>query len=295
VAGPNGQPMMRLFTEEEVAAGVPEYRDPKSPEKQQKFWVIRDGKQLRITEDEYREGDTNSSSREQGRPVTSGDAGDLADFDTSLDDLNVLRKHISTAGDTGILAKAAAKVPYVTQITGWGASAKAKQAMVDRVRQVIGKVLEGGVLRKEDEIKYENILPTMGDANEVVLAKLDGLEQAMAQRKSRRMDALQDAGYDVGKFQARQGGAAPTEGATKEIPGYPGTEQTFRGGKPYRLLGLKCRSYRLSGRKWPARQRLISQPRTPRTKPVTPWSIRTRLARSRATSANSSIRYLSAR
>jgi hypothetical protein len=37
------------------------------------------------------------------------------------------------------------------------------QAQINLVRQRVGKALEGGVLRKEDEIKYEKILPTMSD------------------------------------------------------------------------------------------------------------------------------------
>ena len=41
------------------------------------------------------------------------------------------------------------------RLTGWGTDAKKKQALIDRVKQVIGKTLEGGVLRKEDEVKYE--------------------------------------------------------------------------------------------------------------------------------------------
>lgn len=47
-----------------------------------------------------------------------------------------------------------------------------QQAMVDTSRQIVGKAMEGGVLRKEDEEKYKKILPTMQDPPEVALAKL---------------------------------------------------------------------------------------------------------------------------
>jgi len=149
------------------------------------------------------EGKRPASTREQGRPVTANDASDLADFDTSLDELAAVRAAISPTDSTGIVARAAATVPYVTQITGWGADAKKRQAVIDRVKQVIGKTLEGGVLRKEDEAKYEKILPNIGDSPEVAKAKLDGLDAAIAKRKGRRLDALTDAGYDTGKFTAR--------------------------------------------------------------------------------------------
>lgn len=53
------------------------------------------------------------------------------------------------------------------------------QSQIDRVRQVIGKALEGGVLRKEDEEKYKKILPTMRDPQEVALYKLSELKRKL--------------------------------------------------------------------------------------------------------------------
>lgn len=150
-----------------------------------------------------------ANSREQGRAVTAGDASDLADFDTSRDELAAVRAALSGKDSTGIIARVGATLPYVTQITGWGADAKKRQAVIDRVKQVIGKTLEGGVLRKEDEAKYEKILPTIGDEASVANEKLKGLEDAIAKRKVRRLDALSDAGYDVTKFNARTA-AAPS-------------------------------------------------------------------------------------
>ena len=90
----------------------------------------------------------------------------------------------------------------------WLGFAAQKNAVIARVKQVIGKALEGGVLRKEDEAKYAKILPTIGDPADVVATKLDGLERAIKQRQQRTLDALADAGYDISRFSAR-GGAAP--------------------------------------------------------------------------------------
>lgn len=146
-----------------------------------------------------------ASSREQGRAVTSGDAGRIADFDTSLNDLVTLRQTIPT-GATGTRAKVGAMLPNaVTDLTGWGTEAKQKQAVIDRVKQVIGKALEGGVLRKEDEAKYEKILPALADTAAVVKSKLDGLEKAITQRRLTTLDALEDAGYDVARYRTRSG------------------------------------------------------------------------------------------
>jgi len=193
------------------------------------FWVNRGGKMIRVSEAQYREGDLPASTREQGRSVTSGDAGDLADFDTSLDDLKVLRSTIAPrdpktgalieAGATGTTAKIGAWLPNaVTDATGIGTVAKQKQAVIDRVKQVIGKTLEGGVLRKEDEAKYEKILPTIADTVAVVEAKLDGLDAAITKRRQRRIDALTDANYDTSKFTARPPRAATGGKITVKAP-----------------------------------------------------------------------------
>ena len=172
--------------------------------------IGKDGKPVLVRRGQA-EGMTPASTREQGRAVTSGDAGDLADFDTSMDDLRVLRSVVAKNGATGVEAQVGAALPnWVTNITGLGTEAKKKQAVIDRVKQVIGKTLEGGVLRKEDEYKYEKILPTISDNPGVVLTKLGGLETAITLRKSRRMDALGDAGYDVSRFQSRTGQQAPS-------------------------------------------------------------------------------------
>jgi len=152
-----------------------------------------------------------ASGREQGRPVTSGDAGRIAEFNTSLDDLKLLREAIPE-GATGTTAWALSKIPNWMD-PGIGTAAKQKQAVIDRVKQVIGKILEGGVLRLEDEKKYEKILPTIGDPPGVVRAKLDGLERAIKQRHSTFVDALSDAGYETGKYESRASGTAPSQAA----------------------------------------------------------------------------------
>lgn len=193
-----------------LIASVPE-RPPASADN--KMWVYRDGKPIRISESEYRPGDLPSNTREQGRPVTSGDANRLTDFDSSLSDVDVLTKTLgSEANATGISAQVGAALPnWATNLTGWGVDAKKKQAVIDRVKQVIGKALEGGVLRKEDEAKYAKILPTIGDPPPVVKSKLAGLKAAIAQRKATLLENLSDAGYETGKFEQRSGQPAKAD------------------------------------------------------------------------------------
>jgi hypothetical protein len=211
-----------------------------------KLWVVRDGKTIRITEAQYQPGDTPASTREQGRPVTSGDATRIADFNTSLDDLKILRATVfpdakvdasgntTTTAATGTTAKVQASLPnWATALLGgWGTDAKQRQAVIDRVKQVIGKALEGGVLRKEDEYKYEKILPTISDVPDVVRSKLDGLEVAIQKRLGREIDALEDANYDVSKFRQRLSAAgAPSldEGEEGVVNGIPAVWKTVNG------------------------------------------------------------------
>lgn len=138
------------------------------------------------------------------RSVTSGDANRLADFQTALDDVEALKTALSGSRATGTGAWFGAVIPaWMTDITGVGTESKQKQATIDRVKQVIGKTLEGGVLRKEDEIKYEKILPTIKDPGPVAAKKLSGLEEALTLRMERQMEALEDAGYDVSSYRSR--------------------------------------------------------------------------------------------
>lgn len=164
------------------------------------IWVMQDGKFVDLA-GVAPPGSQPASSREQGRAVTSGDAGRIADLDTSLNDLDTLEKQLGT---TGAASKVGAMLPNaVTEYTGWGLDAKSRQGTIDRVKQVIGKALEGGVLRKEDEYKYSKILPQIGDPPPVAKAKLAGLRAALKQRRQVTLDNLQDAGYEVSKFNQR--------------------------------------------------------------------------------------------
>ena len=142
-----------------------------------------------------------ASTREQGRPVTSSDAGRMADIDTSLSDVDTLERDLGTTGAGSQIGAALPNV--ITEMTGLGEDSKRRQAVIDRVKQVIGKVLEGGVLRKEDEVKYAKILPTIGDPPEVAKAKIAGLREALGKRKQTFIEALTDANYDTTKFSER--------------------------------------------------------------------------------------------
>lgn len=67
-------------------------------------------------------------------------------------------------------------------------------------KQSIGKMIEGGVLRKEDESKYDKILPSSSDLPDVALVKAQQMEAMLKSDISRYMENYGRAGYDVSGF-----------------------------------------------------------------------------------------------
>lgn len=98
----------------------------------------------------------------------------VTDLKGALTDVEGLARAISeNSGSVGPVAGLQALNPY--------SSSRQIQAQIDRVRQVVGKALEGGVLRKEDEEKYKKILPTIRDTQETAQAKLQQLYTKISQ------------------------------------------------------------------------------------------------------------------
>lgn len=54
-------------------------------------------------------------------------------------------------------------------------------------KQIIGKGLEGGVLRKEDEDKYTAILPQPGDTTDILTSKASQLDKLLEQKQQERV------------------------------------------------------------------------------------------------------------
>lgn len=102
----------------------------------------------------------------------------------------------------------------------WATERKKLQADMDVVRQSVGKALEGGVLRKEDEEKYQKILATITDDPDIALYKIDQLEDLMNR--------------DVGAYKAslRAGGRRipPGIGGGNTVTLKDGRVATFRSG-----------------------------------------------------------------
>jgi hypothetical protein len=104
----------------------------------------------------------------------------------SLDDLRgVIQDNLQFVGP----------ISGLQRFNPWSDARKA-QADIDRVRQTVGKTLEGGVLRKEDEEKYKKILATLGDTPETALYKIDSLVSTL----QRDMQNFKEETSKAGRF-----------------------------------------------------------------------------------------------
>ena len=70
------------------------------------------------------------------------------------------------------------------------------QSQINSTKQIVGKFLEGGVLRKEDEAKYEKILPTLRDTPDVAAAKLTNVKNLVELKIASQQEVLEAAGYN---------------------------------------------------------------------------------------------------
>lgn len=104
--------------------------------------------------------------------LSDGAIKNINDLKGAIADTENLTGSIGGSDVVGPVSGYRALNPYDTE-------AKSLQAEIDRVRQVVGKALEGGVLRKEDEEKYKKILPTARDTREVAANKLQKLKEKL--------------------------------------------------------------------------------------------------------------------
>lgn len=120
----------------------------------------------------------------------------VTDIQSALFDIDSLGAKIQSSGVSGpISGRLRTANPFDTE-------AQSLQAEVNRVRQVVGKALEGGVLRKEDEVKYAKILPTVNDTKEVAASKLRELKIKLNQDLQTYVSTQQASGKGRGQYPA---------------------------------------------------------------------------------------------
>jgi len=74
---------------------------------------------------------------------------------------------------------------------------------LQRTAQLVGRFMEGGVLRKEDETKYRKMLPQLGDRSPgVALDKLEGVREMLILKYNNYLTDFRAAGFNVSGFDA---------------------------------------------------------------------------------------------
>lgn len=129
----------------------------------------------------------------------------------AIDDLKGLKKIVEGNEDK------LGPVTGLAALNPWSPSRKI-QADVNRVRQTVGKALEGGVLRKEDEEKYKQILATLTDTPSTAYYKIDALISSITRDIENYKSLQQSAGrsMDVGASLKKAG--SETQEPPKLIP-----------------------------------------------------------------------------
>jgi hypothetical protein len=95
----------------------------------------------------------------------------ISDTQAGLDQLGKLQSTFETSS---------ANNPVIGRLRGYNpfdTEAQSFDSQLRLTRQIIGKALEGGVLRKEDEAKYSAILPNAGDTDATAVQKLQTIQQ----------------------------------------------------------------------------------------------------------------------
>lgn len=110
-------------------------------------------------------------TNKSGKSFTSGQLKELSDIQNSIDLMNTLDPLVLNNKELfGPIRGQMGRNPYATE-------SKALEAQFRTAAQLVGKAMEGGVLRKEDEEKYRKMLPQITDTPEVAMAKIESVRR----------------------------------------------------------------------------------------------------------------------
>lgn len=82
----------------------------------------------------------------------------------------------------------------------YNTEAQKVKASVEAATQIVGKYLEGGVLRKEDVPKYKAMLPQLSDQPEVALDKLQKVYSIVKEKQEGLINAVKEQKYSTAGF-----------------------------------------------------------------------------------------------
>lgn len=168
-----------------------------------------------------------------GKRMSDGTIKQISESKAALASLRDLRTTLQDNEQyIGPVAGLAALNPY--------SEARKAQSKIDLVRQRVGKALEGGVLRKEDEEKYKKILSTLRDEPETAIYKVDSLIQTLERDMELFIEEQRSAGRRVAQPPKPAGGTTPTVTPPQTVK-YKGRTVPFKSLPPeiqQQVLGL---------------------------------------------------------
>jgi hypothetical protein len=149
---------------------------------------------------------------QRGRILTPGSVEKISDYEAGMGMLENLQKDIES--NKQMYGPLKGRMSKIKAIFGDQASTTAL-AQVEKVKQFVGKALEGGVLRKEDTEKYNKILGSIEKDPDALTEILGILGQDLGRNKNIYVKNLSRAGYNLGGFELSPE-EAPKEMAKEE-------------------------------------------------------------------------------
>lgn len=150
------------------------------------------GRQRDLDAQKRADKDAAAQLKKEGKNLSPGDIRKTQEGKDALSEVSRLGKSMETWKDImgPIEGRLRGANPYDTD-------AQKFQADITRAAQKIGKYMEGGVLRAEDTIKYEKMLPALSDTPEVASYKLSQVNTMLEQKQLEEADTLQQQGYNT--------------------------------------------------------------------------------------------------
>lgn len=169
---------------------------------------------------------------EQGKTLPSAQAESLGDANASFNALDAANKVFQASGDiAGPIRGRISGLMSTGEIGGRGLKAKSFDAQLKINAQTIGKYLEGGKLTDADIDRYKKMLPNLNDSPEAAQEKTNLLKEMLANKQAAQVEALSQAGYNVGNIKLSP------KSAQKISQPSPPTETKVYQGKTYQLVG----------------------------------------------------------
>jgi hypothetical protein len=174
-------------------------RQPKTPERKTEKryspdgateWEVvvgADGKETEVKS-------TRRKVKDPARALTGGDIARINEASAAIAAIQEVDQALQNPNTLSLFGPLAGRVgtqnPYSEKYKGLDATLR-------KARQLIGKFMEGGVLRAEDEGKYKAMLPDPTDTPQVAQAKTQAVYQMLYMLSQGLIDKYRGAGYEV--------------------------------------------------------------------------------------------------